>query len=135
MSTRYLTNITLALMAGFLVVASQAFTASTYSWLSFGGGVAIGAVALCGLALRGRGPVQRGIDAGLVVLSAWIVVSSLVFATGTVIWLGFSAAVAVLALAIAGLTANELESEHVVHSLEVNAKAENITDGRAVVHA
>jgi len=135
MSTRYVTNITLALIAGFLVVASQAFTASAYAWLSFAGGAAICAVALCGLALRGRGRVQRSIDGTTVVLGAWIVVSSLVFATGSVIWLGFSAAAAVLALAITGLTANELGSEQVVHSLEVSAQTENTTDGRAVVHA
>jgi hypothetical protein len=135
MSTRYLTNIALALVAGFLVVASQAFTASAYAWLSFAGGVAIGAVALCGLALRGRGGVQRAIDAAVVVLGAWTVVSSLVFATGSVIWLGFSAAVAVLALAITGLTANELGAEQVVHSLQVNAQTENANDGRAVAHA
>jgi hypothetical protein len=135
MSTRYLTNMTLALIAGFLVVASQAFTASTYAWLSFAGGVAIGVVALGSLALRGRGIVQRSIDATVVVLAAWTIVSSLVFATGSVIWLGFSAAAAVLALAITGLTANELGTERVVHSLQVNAQAENTTDGRAVVHA
>jgi hypothetical protein len=135
MSTRYLTNITLALLAGFLVVASQAFTASAYAWLSFAGGAAIGVVAVCGLALRGRGSLQRGIDAAVVVIGAWIVVSSLVFGAGSVIWLGFSAAVAVLALAIAGLTANELRSEQVVHSLKVNTQSENATDGRAVAHA
>ena len=111
MNTRYVTNLTLTLLPGFLVVASQAFTASTNSWLSFAGGAAIGAVALGGVALRGRGVVQRCTDAVVIVLGGWIVVSSLVFSSGSVIWLGFSAAVAVLALAITGLTLNELTTE------------------------
>jgi asparagine N-glycosylation enzyme membrane subunit Stt3 len=135
MITRYVTNLTLALTAGFLVVASQAFSAGTYSWLSFGVGLAIGAIALGCVALRRRGIFQRSLDAAIGVLAAWIIVSSLVFGAGVVVWLGFSTGVAVLALAIAGLTANELSAERVVHSLEVNTHRENATDGRAGIHA
>jgi hypothetical protein len=135
MNSRYLTNITIALIAGFSIVASQAFTNATYSWLMFGCGVAIGAVALGSIALRGRGLVQRSLDGAVGVLSAWTIVSSLVF--GSVVWLGFSAAVAVAAVAIAGLTANELATERVVHSLEPSSYSHGHAthDGRAVVHA
>jgi hypothetical protein len=135
MNSRYLTNITITLLAGFLIVASQAFTNATYSWLMLGGGVAIGAISLGSIALRKRGVVQRSLDGVLGVLSAWTIVSSLVFSE--VIWLGFSAAVAVAAVAVAGLTANELATERVVHSLEPSAYANSraATVGRGVVHA
>ncbi len=36
MITRYLTNITLALIVGFPIMASQAFDPGSYSWLSSG---------------------------------------------------------------------------------------------------
>jgi len=82
-----------------------------------------------------RYEVQRSLDAAIAVLAAWIIVFSLVFGDGAVVWLGFSAGVAVLALAIPDLTANALGTEQVVHSLEVNADRENTTDGRAAIRA
>jgi hypothetical protein len=45
------------------------------------------------------------------VAGAWIIVSSLVFASSTVVWLGFSAAAAVAVIAVAGLTLHELGDE------------------------
>ena len=48
MSIRYLSNITLALIAGFVVVASQAFSASVFASLALAGGAA--GVASCSAA-------------------------------------------------------------------------------------
>jgi hypothetical protein len=47
-----------------------------------------------------EGETQRCIDTVVIKLAIRIVVSSLVFSSSSVIWLGFSAAVAVLALAV-----------------------------------
>lgn len=39
------------------------------------------------------------------------------------LWLGFAAAAALVAIAVFGLTAHELTTERVVHSLEVDRKS------------
>lgn len=124
MRSRYLTNIVLALLAGFLVVASQAFAPAVLTWLMLGIGVATLAIAVpAGLALRRRGILQRSLDGIVAVLGAWTIVAGLVFAGATVTWLGFSAAIAIVAMAVIGLSAHELSTERVVHSLEVHAGA------------
>ena len=118
MSTRYLSNLTLALIAGFVVVASQSFSSSVFTWLAFGAGVAIVAIALAEGA-RGRELVHRALAAVTAVVGAWIIVSSLVFSASTVVWLGFSAADAVVALAVIGLTAHELRDERVLRAVDM----------------
>ncbi len=116
--TRYLSNLALTLAAGFLVVAEFAFTLSTAAWLTFALG--IGFVAISGFMLiTGRSIVQRAMGGVALLIGAWTIVASLVFAPATVMWLGFASAVALVALGVAGLTAHELTTERVVHSLQV----------------
>lgn len=118
MSTRYLSNLVLTLMAGFLVVATQAFAPGTVAWLTFA--IAVPALLIgLSLTLRRFSGVQRALGGIIAALSAWTIVASLVFAPTTALWLGFASAVALVALGIAGLTAHELTTERVVHSLEV----------------
>lgn len=119
MRTRYLFNLGLILLAGFVVVISQGLGAGPVGWVTFGAGIVFLALAAGGVLARGHGIVQRGLDAAIAVLGAWTIVESVVFAGSTVIWLSFSAALGVLALAVAGLTAHELSTERVVHSLDV----------------
>ncbi|HMI70861.1 MAG TPA: hypothetical protein VK510_12780, partial [Solirubrobacteraceae bacterium] len=59
-SIRYLSNITLALIAGFVVVASQAFSASVFASLALVGGAAVVALLAIATAAGQRGIVQRG---------------------------------------------------------------------------
>jgi hypothetical protein len=118
MNSRYLTNAVLIVAGGFLVVASQVFSVSVFEWVMLG----IGALAVllgAGTFLESRGPAQNSLDAIIGVLGAWTIVGSLVFAGGTVTWLGFASGAAFAALALAGLTLHELLTERVVHSLEV----------------
>jgi len=124
MSTRYLTNIAIALGAGFLVVASQAFAPATMTWLMLGIGAASLAIVVPAIAMRRRGMVQRGLDAVIGILAIWTIVAGLVFSGLAVTWLGFASGVALVAFAVIGLTAHELSTERVVHSLEVHAAAE-----------
>ena len=124
MSTRYLTNIAIALGAGFLVVASQAFAPATMTWLMLGIGAGSLAILVPATAIRRRGVVQRGLDVVIGIVAIWTIVSGLVFAGATVTWLGFASGVALVALAVIGLTAHELSTERVVHSLEVHAAGE-----------
>jgi hypothetical protein len=118
MRTRFFYNSLLALTAGFLVVATQVFTPVAVAWITFGIGVGITLAALAVLRLR-TGLVQRVLSGLTVGLGAWTIVASLVFAPTTVIWLGFASALAFVGLAFAGLTAHELTTERIVHSLDI----------------
>lgn len=118
MTSRFLSNLTLAVLGGFLVVATMAWTGGTVVALTFAVGIAATVVGLAMLAgIRHR--TQRGIGAITAALGAWTIVASLVFASGTVHWLGFASALGFVGLAITGLVAHELHTERVVHELEV----------------
>ena len=118
MSTRYLSNLALALVAAFVVVASQSFSTSVFAWLAFGGGVAFVAIALAQVVCH-REFVHRALGAVTAAVGAWTIVSSLVFSASAVVWLGFSAADAVVALAVVGLTAHELRDERVLRAVDI----------------
>jgi FtsH-binding integral membrane protein len=120
MRIRYSSYLSLGVAAAFLVVATYAFSLSTIATLSLGVGVAMLAVSL-GVAARYRNDLPTLVVSGAIaVVSAWIVVASQVFAQSTVSDLTFASAIAVGALAAIGLTANEVDTERVVHKLEVH---------------
>ncbi len=108
MSTRFLSNATIALAGGFVVVASMAFVPSVTAWLAFA--VAIGVIAVVAVAQldTARGFVQRGLDGLMVVLAVITLVMSLVFTGTAVMWLMFAFALGFVGLAYAGLAANEV---------------------------
>lgn len=124
MRSRYLTNIALVVLGGFLVVASQAFAASTMTWLMLGIGVGSLAVTAPAIGFARRGLAQRGLDGAVAVIAAWTIIAGLVFSGAAVTWLGFASAVAIVAIAISALTLHELSTERVVHSLEVHGTRE-----------
>jgi hypothetical protein len=112
----------LALVAGFLVVATQAFSLGAVKWLTFA--IAIGATVLSVGTVGFRvGLVQRAISALAAVIGVWTIVESLVFSLHTVMWLGFASALALVGLAAVGLTVHEFSTERVVHSLEIEQEA------------
>lgn len=118
MRIRYLSNLMLALIAGFLVVATQAFALPAVKWLTFA--IAIGATVISlGTGALGVPLGQRILSALAGVIGIWTIVASLVFSLHTVMWLGFASAVAFVALAVVGLTIHELSTERVVHSIQV----------------
>lgn len=118
MISRFLTNITLSLLAAFLVVVSLVWAPATSMWIMLGVGIAAVAFASAAL-LPGRGLSQRVLDGAIGILGAWTIVASLVFAGSTVTWLAFASGVAFVGLATIGLVLHELSTERVVHSLEV----------------
>jgi hypothetical protein len=118
LSIRYLSNLALAGVAGFEIVAFQAFSPGVYSWLAFGGGIAIVTIALAAGAVD-PGKAQRVLNALAAAAGGWIIVSSLVFANSTVVWLGFSAAAAVAVLAVVGLTLHELRDERALRAVDM----------------
>lgn len=118
MNIRYVSNLVLALVAGFLVVATQAFSPAIAAALVFA--IAIGATVLSlGTIAAPTTTAQRAISGVAAVVGGWTVVASLVFFPTTVVWLGFASALALVGLAVIGMTAHELTTERVVHSLEV----------------
>jgi hypothetical protein len=123
MNSRYLSNMALALLGGFLIVTSQAFAVGTFCWLMLGVGIATLVITAPAIAIGSRGAAQRGLDYVFTLLGAWTIIASQVFAGGAVTWLGFASGAALVALGIAGLSAHELSTERVVHSFELHASA------------
>jgi hypothetical protein len=119
MSPKFIINLLVAVAGGFLVVASRTFTPGTAGWLALGVGILAVALALGGLVDARLRPQAIGYVATAVV-GAWTIVSSLVFNGSTLGWLVFADAAALVAIALAELTAHEVTTEHVVHTLAVS---------------
>jgi len=117
MRIRYFSFLSLALAAGFLVVVSQAFAPFDIANVTLGVSIGMLVVSL-GLAARYRRHLPSPIAGmGIAIVSAWMIVASQVFSLGTVQTLTFADALGIVGLALAGLTAHELTTERVVHSL------------------
>jgi hypothetical protein len=133
MFIRYLSYIVLAVMAAFLMVAAKVFALSTVAALALGVGIAMLIVSLA-IVVRFRADLASVlVGAASALVSAWIVVSTLVFSNSTVDDVTFYSAIAAGVLALAGLTAHELGAERVVHSLEVHSDEKQpkpVGDGR-----
>jgi hypothetical protein len=115
MTLRYFSYLALALVAGFIVVVTQAFSGATVEWLTLAAGILF---ALTGAAMLPRpGVVHRALNTAIMVLGGLMIIETLL--TAGSISLSFAGALAVLSAAIVGLTAHELSTERVVHSLEV----------------
>lgn len=118
MSTRYLSNLALIIAGGFLVVATQALSLSAATSVIFA--MAIGFTVVGMGMLLGRPTIpQIAVGSLTSVIGVWTIVASAVFAPTTVLWLGFASAIAFVVLGVIGLTAHELTTERVVHSLAV----------------
>jgi hypothetical protein len=119
MSTRFASNMLLALAGGVVIVATQAFAPPVLAWIAFGvTGVGVLVLTAATALAPGRGHVQRTLDAVAAVIAAWTIVETLVFSGMVMVWLTFGAAVAIVAIGAVGLIAHELSTERVVHSLE-----------------
>lgn len=122
MSTRYLAFLTIAIAGAFTVVASTAFARPTISSIALGvgAGVFIVSAAIAARYHRHRPSLVTGVL--LAALGAWTAISSQVFGLATVEHLALANSLAISALALIGLTAHELGTERVVHSLHVGAE-------------
>jgi hypothetical protein len=117
MSTHYITCAPIAVLAGFLVVVSQAFTPDVLGWVAFG--VAVGVTAICVLAQldRTRGGVQRTLDGAIVAIATLLVAFSVAASGAAVTWLTFAFALGIEALALTGLTLHEISTWRAQHQL------------------
>ena len=118
MRSRYFLNLTLACLAIFMIVASQAFALIDIDNLSLGVGIGMLLVSLA-LALRHRAQLASLLlGATSALISAWMIFASQVFSLGTTQNMTFACSLAVAGLAAIGLTVHELSTERVVHSLQ-----------------
>ena len=118
MSSRFFSNVLIALLAGTVVVLSMGLTSSTaLGWIAFG--VAIGVVVISLLVQldRRRGMAQRLLDAVAVAVGGTLIATSIVFTATTVMWLAFALAIGLVGLAFIGLTLHEIESWRAIHGL------------------
>jgi hypothetical protein len=119
MRIRFLSWLGLGIAAAFLVVASTAFAVFDIANLALGVGIGTLVVSLF-IAYRYRDHVPSVVTgAASAIVSAWTIVASQVFSLQEVQNLTLASGLALGALAVIGLTANELSSERVVHSLTV----------------
>jgi hypothetical protein len=126
MSTRYITNVVMALAGGLVVVATQSFPAATAASLAFAVGIGLVAVLMTVQLDRSRGLAQRAFDGIAIALGCWTILASLVFPAPLVTWLSLAEGLGFVALAFAALTAHELTTERIVHSLELSPDGERL---------
>jgi hypothetical protein len=117
MSTRFFTNALITLLAGFVVVASVAFTPAVTAWLALALGVAVLVISAAAQTDRSRGFVQRIFDGGFGALAVVTIVFSLVFSGTAVRWLSFAEALGFVGLAYSGLAINEVAQWRAEHGL------------------
>jgi hypothetical protein len=128
MRTRYFSFLSLALAGGFLVVASQSFALSDIANLALGVGIGMLVVALASAVLFRRHIASALCAIAIAIVSAWLIVASQVFSLGVVKSLTFADALGILGIAVAGLTAHELSTERVVHSLAPHREQHTVFD-------
>ncbi len=108
MHARYVTSLLAGLAGGFVVVASQVFVPGTAAWIAFGIGVGILLAAGIPALFGDRGIVGLALDGVGGILAIWTIVASLVFSGNDVKWLSFAEGAGFVALAVAGLTLNQV---------------------------
>ena len=111
---RFISWLVVGIAAAFLVVATAAFSAVVTTWLAFG--ISVGTlIASAGIAYRCRADLAAlALALASFVVSGWTIVASVIFAQTTVRTLALASSLALSGLAVAGLTANEIEHDYVV---------------------
>ena len=118
MSTRYFTNVLVAVLGGTLVVFTQSLSSGAVMWTGFGVAIAILAVSLLAQLDAERGIAQRGLDAAMGVTAATLIVFAAgAFSGTTLVWLVFAFGLGFVGIALAGLTLNEVENWRAAHNL------------------
>jgi hypothetical protein len=112
MSTHYLTGALTALLGGFVVVVSQAFSPSVLGWVAFGVAVAVASTDLLAQLDPSRGAAQRTLDAVSVAIATLLIIFSLLASGSTEIWLSFAFSLGLVALGYAGMTVHEVTGRH-----------------------
>lgn len=125
LSTRFSLDTLAVIGGGFLAVSAMSFSAATAGWVGFGVSTLFALAAAVGAVAARSGSARFGHSA-LAVVALWSLVAALSFTGGALTWLVFADALALAAVALIDLTAHEVGTEHVVHSLEVRPAPETV---------
>lgn len=118
MSTRYFTNVLVAVLGGALVVFTQSLSTGAVTWTGFGVAIGVLVVSLLAQLDSNRGVAQRALDAVMSVAAAILIVFAAgAFSGTTLVWLVFAFGLAFVGIALAGLTLHEVESWREAHNL------------------
>jgi hypothetical protein len=117
-SSRYFTNILIALLGGTLVVFSQTLGYGAVEWTGFGVGIAVLLISIVAQLDLQRGIAQRGLDVAMAVTAGTLIVFAAgAFSGATLVWLVFAFGLGFVGLSLAGLTLHEVESWRAAHDL------------------
>lgn len=117
MSSRFITGASSSILGGFIVIVSQVFAPAVLSWVAFGIGAGVVAILTLAQLDRNRGLLQRLLDASSVALSGLLIGFALAGSGAAVTWMSFAFALAVVGIAFAGLTLNEVANWRAQHRL------------------
>ena len=123
LSPRFSLDTLAVIGGGFLAVSAMSFSAATAGWIGFGVSALFTVAAATGATLARRASARAGHSA-LAVVALWSLIAALSFSGSALTWLVFADALALATAALADLTAHEVGTEHVVHSLDVRPAAE-----------
>lgn len=117
MSTHFITCAPIAVLGGFLVVVSQTFGPVTLEWVAAGVAIAVIVIAVLAQLDSARGRVQRTLDGAIVADAALLTAFALTASGSAVVWLTFSFALGVVALASTGLSLHEVSNWRAQHQV------------------
>lgn len=126
MAARFTSNLVVLVLGAFLAPARFIFGADTMRWIALGVGAAATIVIAAAFLVRGRGPVQRGLDVLMALTGNWTAVSALVFPASLVGWLALGEGGALAVLAVIGLVAHEVLMERPFRVVERHAAPDGL---------
>jgi hypothetical protein len=108
MRLNFISRLTLLIVAGYLVVATQVWP-EHLEWMFIVGGIVL--IALAAIDASNPDPNQRSITALVVGLGIWSIVEAIVFDGSALKWVSFWTALATAVVAASGLVIHELTAE------------------------
>ncbi len=119
MSMRYLSNAAIALLGGFVALASQTFASTVTAWLAFAIAIAVLVIGGVSQLQPGRGIVQRVLDGLIGLVAVGTILASLIFVGPAVVWLSLAGGLGFVLLGFVGLTLHEVWTYRATHGLTV----------------
>jgi hypothetical protein len=116
-STRYLTNLAIALFGGFIVVESLTFSHPAERWVAFAVAIVVAGISLAAQLDRSRGLVQRALDGALIAAAGTLIGVSVVYTGMAAQWIAFALALGLVGTSVSGMTLNEVGSWRAEHGL------------------
>lgn len=123
MIRRFASDLSVFTLGAFLAVVSQAVASGAVQWWLFAVGVLAIAAGAYGAYDVARGTGHRAVDGVVGGLGLWSVVASFAWTGGTLLDLTLVTGIAFAVVGAVGLVIHELQTERVVHALEISHPA------------